>query len=505
MPVEKLLIIENISKSFGIVQALKNVSFSINKGEIHSVLGENGAGKSTLVKIIRGEYRQDSGRLIFEDNEIKISDPLYANSLGITMVHQELTLFENLTVAENIYPNNVFRTRIGLINRKEMLKKASEKLKLFELNINPSEKVVNLSLANQQMIEILRAIGMSKKLIIMDEPTSGLNEVEVKSLMGILKRLRDAQISILYISHRIPEVIEISNRITVLKDGYYVDTIENKNLKENQIIGMMVGHEVDLLYKRKIYKKLDKKEVFLEINNLNKKNSIFNINFNLYKGEIVGVFGLEGSGIDKFSQVIFGLDDFESGEIKIGKKSFKKISTDLMIKNGVIYLNKNRKIAGLFTDMSSSDNMACPVLKKYSKAGFLNFNMIRKYAELYIKRFNIAIPGTGTKPKNLSGGNQQKLMLSICMGTIPKCFIVNEPTRGIDVGAKAEIHKFILEQQKENLSVLIFSSELPELLSLCDRVIIMKNNTIAGELSGNDITEESMMLIAAGSDNKKAS
>jgi ABC-type sugar transport system ATPase subunit len=494
-----LLDIKNISKRFGIVQALREVSFQVSRGEVHTILGENGAGKSTLVKIIKGELRQDSGNLIFEGNDIKINDPLYANSIGISMVHQELTIFDNLTVAENIYPNNVFRTQIGLIDKKRMTEEARRNLALFGLNINPAEKVAHLPLAEKQIIEILRSIALKRKLIILDEPTSGLNDVEVRSLMKILKRLRDEGITILYISHRIPEVMELSDRITILKDGQYVGTVENKDLEESTIINLMVGGEVDLLYSKKSTSDMVNDKEHLVFKNVSKKNSVHDIDFKLFKNEILGIFGLEGSGVNKLSQILFGLDYFDEGAIFINDNEYRKISPEHMIKNGFMYMNKDRKEAGVFIDMPASDNMAAPSLKRLSKWNFINFKQVQKYTESFIDRFNIAIPNIKTKPKNLSGGNQQKLMFSVCLGTDPDGIIANEPTRGVDVGAKAEIHKFILDLLNKNTSVILFSSELPELITLCDRVMIMKNNTIAGMLEGEDITEEAIMLLAAGS------
>ena len=503
MPQDNILKIENITKSFGVVQALKNVSFTVKKGEIHSILGENGAGKSTLVKIIKGEIAQDSGKLIFEGNEISKSDPLYAISIGISMVHQELTVFENLSIAENIYPNNVFKTKGGLLNKTAMIKKARENLLLFGLDLDPTEKITYLTLAQKQIIEILRSIALKRKLIILDEPTSGLNEVEVKSLMAILKRLKNEGITILYISHRIPEIIEISDSVTVLKDGGYVGTFNNdESLTEKKIINLMVGREIDLLYSKKAYSDKILNMDFIRLENLSKKNSVQDINLTLNKNEILGIFGLEGSGSERLSRILFGLDTFEKGSISIKGKLYRKLAPDILINNGFVYLNRNRKEAGLFLDMPASDNMAAPVLKKFSKLSFLKYKKIQKYTEEYIKKFDIAIPGIKTKPRNLSGGNQQKLMFSMCLGVEPECVVANEPTRGVDVGAKAEIHKFILELPEKGTSVIVFSSELPELLTLCDRVVVMKNNSVEGELKGDNINEESIMSMAAGSSNK---
>jgi ABC-type sugar transport system ATPase subunit len=494
-----ILVLQGVSKSFGAVKALKSVSFSIDRGEIHAILGENGAGKSTLMKIIKGELNPDSGTLVFEGNEIKVIDPFYANSIGITMVHQELTIFEDLTVAENIYPNNVFKTKAGFINKKEMLEKSSEKLSLFNLDIDPGERMSNLPLAEQRIIEILRSIALQRKLIILDEPTSGLSESEVRILIGLLKKFKEEGITILYISHRIPEVLEISDRITILKDGSYVTTLKNEKLNESEIIHLMVGRDVDLLYSKKKTSAAENGVPHLEMKGVVKQNFLREIDLKLHRKEILGIYGLEGSGIEKLSQVLFGLDSFDGGTVLINGREITRRGVEDMIGSGFIYLNGNRKRAGLFFDMTSSENMACPVLDTISNGKILKKKEIQKYTERYIDKFNIVMPDVRTKPKNLSGGNQQKLMFSICLGIAPQCVILNEPTRGIDVGAKAEIHKFILDLPKGGTSVILFTSELPELISLCDRVIVMRKKSIAEELIGDGINEEKIMALAAGS------
>jgi ABC-type sugar transport system ATPase subunit len=494
----EILVLEDVSKSFGVVRALKGVSFPIRRGEIHAILGENGAGKSTLVKIIKGELLPDSGRLFFEGSEIRVFDPLHANSIGITMVHQELTIFEDLTVAENIYPNNVFRTRLGLIDKQLMLQKAREQLSLFNLSIDPAEKIANLPLADQRIVEILRATALERKLIILDEPTSGLSESDVRILIDLIKRLKAEGITILYISHRIAEVLELSDRVSILKDGNYVKTVDTKEVDSAELIRLMVGRELDLLYSKK--KSVNRREegAYLDVRDVSKSGFVNDVSLTLYRREILGIYGLEGSGVEKLSHVLFGLDEPDTGSISVEGDEVKRHDTDRMIRKGVVYLNNNRKQAGLFFGMSAADNMACPVLERLSLRGILKRQEIQKYTEGFVQRFNIVIPGVKTKPRNLSGGNQQKLMFSICLGAAPACVILNEPTRGIDVGAKAEIHKFILGLPEEDTSVVLFSSEIPELMTLCDRVIVMKNNTIVDELAGEEIEEEKIMTLAAG-------
>jgi ABC-type sugar transport system ATPase subunit len=499
MPGNEILVLDSISKSYGAVQALKNVSFSITRGEIHAILGENGAGKSTLVKIIKGEVRPDSGKLFFEGTEIKDIDPLYANSIGITMVHQELTVFEELSVAENIFSNAAISSPVGLINGRAMRRASAEKLALFNLDINPSEKISNLPLAEQRIVEILRAIALQRKLIILDEPTAGLNEGERKILISIVKKLRDEGITILYISHRIAEVLEISDRITILRDACYVGTERADAVTTAQLIHLMVGREVDLLYAKKKSAVEKDAEILLSLQDVSKKGFLRGVSLTLRKKEVLGIYGLQGSGVEKLSQILYGLDAGDSGTLKIRGETIRRFNTDEMLNRGFIYLNDNRKRAGLFLDLSTANNMACPVLRKVSANGILKNREIQRYAEGFIRRFGIVLPSARTKPKNLSGGNQQKLMFSVCLGTEPECVILNEPTRGIDVGAKAEIHRFILALPQEGTSVILFSSELPELMSLCDRVLVMKNNAITGELSGDEINEERIMSLAAGS------
>jgi len=494
-----ILLLEGISKSYGAVKALKAVSFSVNRGEIHAILGENGAGKSTLVKIIKGETRPDSGRLVFEGNEIKVADPLYANSIGITMVHQELTVFDELTVAENIYPNNVFRTKLGLIDRQRLRQQSDEQLALFKLQINPSEKVANLPLAEQRIVEILRAIALKRKLIILDEPTAGLNESETRILISLVQKLRDEGITIIYISHRIAEVLEISDRITILRDGNYISTQPAAGVSTAELIRLMVGREVDLLYTKKAQAEGKKSgDCLLELEQVGKKGFVQGINLKLNREEILGIFGLQGSGVEKLSQILYGLDSYASGVVRMKGRVLRGRNAETMLKQGVIYLNANRKRAGLFLDMSTAENMACPRLKKLSMNNILKKKEMFRYASDFIRKFDIIIPSPRTKPKNLSGGNQQKLMFSVCLGTEPDCVILNEPTRGIDIGAKAEIHRFILELPRNRTGVVLFSSELPELISLCDRIVVMRNNAIVGELQGDDIKEETIMSLAAG-------
>jgi len=496
---KELLNLENISKSFGVVKALDSVSFSVYKGEIHGIVGENGAGKSTLANIILGNLYPDKGTIIFNNSELKTNNPRIANELGVSMVHQELSIFDNLTVAENIFPMHNFTNKYKFIDSKLLNENAVEQLKLFSLDIKPKEKMINLSLAEQQIVEIIRAISSNPKLIILDEPTSALNSKEVENLFQILKQLQKKSIVVLYISHHLSEILNLCNRVTVLKDGKYVDTLNRDEIStEKDLIRLMVGKDLENLYAKKNYYNINKKEVFMELKNVNRNNSVQDVSFKLYKNEILGIYGLEGAGRTELSKILFGLDNFDSGSIVIEGEEVNQIKPNEAIKKGIIYLNKNRKKAGLFPGMYACDNIICPILDKVSSHGFLDKNEIKNTTEKFIEELNIIISNITNTPKQLSGGNQQKLMVATCLGTAPKCIIANEPTRGIDVGSKAEIHKILKELAGKGASIILISSELPETISLCDRALVMYDHKIVGELSSEEITEEAVITLATG-------
>ncbi|HTG69251.1 MAG TPA: sugar ABC transporter ATP-binding protein [Candidatus Udaeobacter sp.] len=496
---ENFLVINHVAKRFGVVTALQDVSFSVSKGEIHTLLGENGAGKSTLIKIIMGEQAPDSGSIIIDGMPVDIYTPKHAQSLGISMVHQELAVFENMTVAENIFPDSNFKNEFGLIDKRRLNSEAKKTLDIFELNIDPDQKMNALTLAEQQMVEILRAISLNKKIIMLDEPTSSLNNEEAERLVKILKKLRNDGITIIYISHRLNEILDLSDRVTVLRDGSFICTLINdESLTENILVSKMVGRELTgSVYVKKDYESLPETETIFEVKGLSKKNSVNNISFSLNKGEILGFYGLEGSGTTELSRMLYGLEGIDKGEFFYKGKKLVNITPINLIEHKILYLNSDRKHAGLLLNMSAMDNMSLPVLKKLSKFSFVDVKALKQYTTEFINKFSIAIASIWTKPGTLSGGNQQKLMLSVCLGTEPECFIINEPTRGIDVGAKTEIHKFILNIAKQGVSMIVFSSDLPELISLADRIIIMRNKTISGELGSHEITENEIMSFAA--------
>ena len=496
----KFLIIDNISKNYGVVRALKNVSVTIKKGEVHTLLGENGAGKSTLIKIINGEETPDTGSITLDGKTVKHYSPHVAKSMGIAMVHQELAIFENMTVAENMFPTCEFLTKSGAIDKKKLVEEAQKKIDLFGMDLIPTQKMDTLTVAQQQMTEILRAISAGSNCVLLDEPTSGLNREETKNLMKIINTLRSQGITIIYISHRIAEVMHISDRITVMRDGEFVCTFVNDHkLKEIDLISRMVGRELTKsLYARKEYTDKIDDELLFEVKDMSKKNAVYDIDFKLKKGEVLGFFGLEGSGTNSVSRMIFGLEGMETGEIYFKGKKINKVTTTEMVGKKVMYINNNRKKAGLLLDSSTLNNMSMPVLKSFSKGTIINNKKLTDHTIKFVNAFDVIIPSVYQKPRNLSGGNQQKVLLSVCLGNEPELLITNEPTRGIAVGAKAEIHKFLLDAVKKGVGLIVFSSELPELMSMCDRIIVMKNKQIVGEISKEEISEELIMTIAAG-------
>ena len=496
---QEFLNISGITKTYGVVKALSDVSFSIRKGEIHTILGENGAGKSTLVKIITGEETPDAGSIVLDGQTIKTYSPSAAHALGIRMVHQELAVFENMTVAENVYPD--FKEKKGgFLDRKKLNEKAQEQLNLFGLKtIRPSAPMASVTLGGQQMVEILRCIAAQPKVLILDEPTSGLNDSEADLLMGILRQLKEEGLTILYISHRLNEIMQISDRVTIMRDGQYVTTLDNgPELTEADLINNMVGRDLSSsLYGIKQSTQRSE-EVLLEVQGLQKKGALNPADLKLYKGEVVGVFGLEGSGVAKLSRMMYGLERKEGGNVLVRDQVVKPLTPRAMTDRKVMYLNNNRKVAGLLLDMPVTDNVSLPILKKVSgRGGMIHFKQLREISTEFIQKFSIALPSLTTRPRNLSGGNQQKVMLSACLAPEPEIVIVNEPTRGIDVGAKAEIHSFLLDLSANGVGILVFSSEMPELMKLCDRILVMRSNSIVGEVPSSEFSEQTIMRYAA--------
>lgn len=502
---DDIIRIDGIARSYGAVKALKGVSFGIGRGEVHTLLGENGAGKSTLVKIIMGEETPDGGKLTIDGQAVRTYAPENAQRLGVAMVHQELALFENMTVAENIFPDSVFR-RGPFVDWKTLNHRAQESIRVFGMDIRATQKMDTLTLAQQQMVEILRCISNNQRIILLDEPTSGLDSAEGEKLMEVIRGLKGRGITVIYISHRMSEVLDISDKITVMRDGEYVCTFENNgDLTEADLVSKMVGRDLSgTLYSKKEFCDASENEVVCRVTGLQKKNALRPVSFEVRRGEVVGFFGLEGAGSNTLSRMLYGLERKDGGTLELFGETLTRLSPTALKARKMLYLNNNRKKAGLLLESSAADNMLLPVMDDFSAGPLIKRSAVYRHTKKFIDLFAIAIPSVFQKPRNLSGGNQQKLMLSMCLGTEPKLLVVNEPTRGIDVGAKSEIHKLLLKTSAEGVGLIVFSGELPELMSLCDRVYVMKNKGLTGCLSGDEITEEAVVAMAAGKEGGEA-
>ena len=493
---DTILALDRISKSYGAVDVLQAVSFSVRRGTIHTLLGENGAGKSTTLKIIKGEVRPDGGTVSIDGRTVDEFTSANAERFGIAMVHQELAVFDNMSVAENIFVDRP-PLRAGLIDSGAMHAKTDELLALFGLAIDPRERAINLTPGQRQIVEILRALAAERKIIILDEPTSGLNAHEAEVLLGVLKQLRDRGQTILFVSHRLADVLSISDAITVLRDGRLVETLANSGLAEADLVTRMVGRELGGVQTRQTAAPLDAPVVF-EGEALSRAGAFENVSLQLRRGEILGIYGLEGSGTVELSRALFGLDPIDAGRLKVGRKPIREIEPLSLIAHGVSFLNSDRKAAGLFMTRSIADNVAAPVLKRHSRFGLLRSRGLVDEALAAIRRFAIRVGSAHATPASLSGGNQQKVMLSACLASGPEIVIINEPTRGIDVGAKAEVYKTLNGLADAGKGLLTFSSELPELLMIADRILVMRGRRIVGALAGAERTEERVMELAAG-------
>lgn len=490
---EIILKMENISKSFPGVQALSEVNLEVYKGEILALVGENGAGKSTLMKILTGVYQKDKGKIIFKGKEINPQNPHEAQKLGISIIYQEFNLAPNLDIATNIFLGNEPKKGkiIKIFDYDKAFKESVKLLDMLGLEISPDTLVKDLTVAQQQMVEIAKALAQKSELIIMDEPTSALAGKEVQKLFEIMKKLKEEGISIIFITHRLEEVFEIADRIIVLRDGKRVGELPAIKEKYNEVIKMMVGREVRVTPKPST--KQD--DVILEIKNLSSKR-IKNISFNLKKGEVLGIAGLVGAGRTEIIRAIFGADPKTSGEIYLdGKKVEIKTPKDA-VKLGIGLVPEDRKLQGLILNMAVFENITLPSLKFLFPNGILN--SIKEYtlAQNFVEKLQIRTPSIFQKVINLSGGNQQKVVLAKWLALKPKILILDEPTRGIDVGAKAEIHKLIADMAREGIGIILISSELPEILALSDRILVISKGRITAEISKEEASQEKIMQYA---------
>lgn len=490
---DTLLELKKISKEFPGVKALNNVSIDVRKGEVLALVGENGAGKSTLIKILTGVYESTEGEIFWDGKKVRLNMPLDAQKLGIATIYQEFTLCANLTVAENVFLGRE-RTKNGFVDNNTMEAETAKILATLGVNIDPKSEVETLTVANQQLVEISRALMMNAKLLIMDEPTSSLSEYEVKSLFVVLKRLVKNGMSILFISHKFDEIFEISDRISILRDGEFIGTLETKSATQDEIISLMVGRSVSTLYPAHTG---SMGEMIFAVRNMTLAGMFYDVSFELNRGEILGFSGLVGAGRTEVFNSVFGLVPAQSGEMYINGK-WKPLPRSVVeaMRRGIGLLPEDRKSRGLNLLMSISENISMSWLCTDESRPILNLRQEKKRAYEYIKKINIKTPSEAQLVMNLSGGNQQKVVVAKWLATKSDVLIFDEPTRGIDIGAKTEIYQLIVDLAEQGYSIILISSELSEIIGLSDRVIVMHEGVVKAQLTGDDIEAERIMSYA---------
>lgn len=487
-----LLTLKNIVKSFPGVKALRGVELSVLPGEIHALMGENGAGKSTLMKIIAGIYHPDEGTIIFEGNKLSRYTTAQALKMGIAMIHQELSPILYRPIMENIWLGREPLNRWGLVDHNKMYEATKEVLKEIDLDIDPRTEMRHLTVAKMQMVEIAKAVSYNSKIILMDEPTSALTDKEIHQLFAIMKRLKAQGKSIVFITHKLDEIYEITDRTTVYRDGMYIGTEETKSLKIDTLIKMMVGRDVNELFPKT---PCHIGEVKLEVRNLSHNKYFKNVSFTARKGEILGIAGLVGAGRTELIETIFGIRQKAAGEILIDGKNVNIDSPRTAIKYGMALLTEDRRQSGIFPMLSVEMNMTIASLKKYlKKTGMLDNTSMKNTCQEFIKKIQVKTPGLDQKVENLSGGNQQKVLVARWLMTEPEILFLDEPTRGIDVGTKSEIHRLISKLAGEGKTIIMVSSELPEIMGMSDRILVMHQGKVTGIIENTkEVTQEELM------------
>ena len=493
MDADYVLELNNISKSFPGVRALDDVSLKIRRGSVHALVGENGAGKSTLMKIINGIYFCDSGEIVYKSGKIVPSSPKHMLDMGVATIHQELSPILDMTIAENIFLRREPLTKLGFVDKKKMHAQAKALIADLGFRYDPKAKMRTLSISDIQLMEIVKAISREASLVIMDEPTSSITESEAQVLFGQIRRLKDQGVSVIYISHKLDEIFSICDEITILRDGRLVKSCAIGGIDKKTIIELMVGRELSSIYPKS---EAAIGETALELKCLCKRGRFSGIDFSIRKGEIVGLAGLVGAGRTELFQTVFGLDRFDSGEVLVGGRRRTIRSVGDAIKSGIIMTPEDRKSQGLVLCRSVRENIAISSLKDYLKLGMISSKRERKRIVDIVNRLSIKVASLNAVCSTLSGGNQQKVVLSKWLLREPQVFILDEPTRGIDVGAKYEIYRLMCELARNGAAVIMISSELPEIIGMCDRIAVMSRGKITGELERKDFTQERIMTLA---------
>ncbi len=490
---------EGISKSFPGVQALQEVNFEVSKGEVHALVGENGAGKSTLMKVLTGAQKPDEGQIFLRGEEVDINSPSDSQELGISMIHQELSLIPYLTVGKNVYLGREPRRSIpGFVDWKTLYLQTQELLDQLNLDVKARADVSDLSIAQQQMVEVAKALSLDADLIAMDEPTSSLTDKETEILFEVMRRLREQGVAIIFITHRLEEVFEVSDRITILRDGRHIATAPTAELSQNKVVQLMVGREMDNMYP---FSETEQRGVVLQTTDLHDGHELHGVSLELHGGEILGVAGLIGAGRTALAETLFGLRQATAGEIKIAGEALKLRSPKQAIKQGLGFVPEDRKLQGLFLNMAVRENITISSTSLVSNFGFLSSVKANALAGDHVEKLDIRTPGLRQRVRNLSGGNQQKVVIARWLTLKPQVLILDEPTRGVDVGAKAEIHGLMRQLAQEGVAVLMISSELPEVIGVSDRIIVMHEGRVTGRFHRNDASQDAIMHAATGGEN----
>jgi ABC-type sugar transport system ATPase subunit len=494
----ELLEMDRIDKSFPGVQALKEVSFSVRPGEIHALVGENGAGKSTLMKILVGAIRADAGTIRLHGNPVHIDHPRRAQQLGISIIHQELSVLANLTVGQNIYLGREPRRWVPFwIDRQRLKELAQQQLQRVGLALVPDTPLADFSIAQRQMVEVAKALSLHADLIVMDEPTSALTETETENLFRLMRELKSQGIAIVFITHRLEEIFQVSDRVTVLRDGRLIDTVPIGEIDPVKVVHLMVGRDVGELYPKKV---AVQEQVVLSVRHLRRGREIRDISFDLHRGEILALAGLVGAGRTFVARAIFGADPIEGGEIQVEGRPVQIRSPQQTIAMGIGLLPEDRKGQGLCLGLNVATNVSLAGLHQVSTAGVIRFRKLRQLAQEFVQKLNIRTPSLSQLVRNLSGGNQQKVVLAKWLSLRPKVLILDEPTRGVDVGAKAEIHALMNQLAQQGVGILMISSELPEVLGVADRILVIHEGAVSGEFTRGEATQDRIMLAATGSE-----
>lgn len=492
----KLLSMEKIDKRFTGVHALRQVDFDLDEGEIHALVGENGAGKSTLMKVLVGINPKDSGQIYYMGHLFNPRDPRHALEMGIGIIHQELNMMEHLTVAENIFIGREFTRRNGIIlDKREQNRRAEELFTRLKMDIDPTEKVGRLTVGKQQMVEIAKAVSHRLRILILDEPTAALTDAEIEELFAIMRDLKNQGVGMIHISHRLEEIHQIADRVTVMRDGEIVSTKKTNDVTRNQVINMMVGR---VIYEQPKVKSMvaPGAPVVLRTHRLNAGKLVHNVSFELRKGEILGFAGLIGAGRTETARAIFGADPIQSGWIEVNGRRVRINSPQDAVAKGIGYLSEDRKRFGLAVNLCLRDNIVMASYDQFTRGLFVDAKKAEDVTEHYIERLRIKTPSVDQLIRNLSGGNQQKVVIAKWLICNCEILIFDEPTRGIDVGAKSEIYAFMNELTREGKSIIMISSELPEILRMSDRIIVMCEGRITGELPIEEANQEAIMHLA---------